>query len=74
VASTGTGFFDNEVVDGGVNAAALATQAAARSTRRLQTGHIRQYLATALVGGLLVIGIFALWKYRETFGSYLGID
>src|SRR6185503_8181021 len=73
-ASVGTGFFDNEVVDGGVNAAARATQAAARSTRKLQTGHIRQYLATALVGGLLVIGIFALWTYRHDLGSYLGLN
>ena len=73
-ASTGTGFFDNEVVDGGVNAAAKATQAAARSARRLQTGNIRQYLATALVGGLLVIGVFALWTYRDAFRSYLGLN
>ena len=73
-ASVGTGFFDNEVVDGGVNAAAKATHAAARSTRRLQTGHIRQYLATALVGGLLVIGLFALWTYRDDLRSYLGLN
>ena len=72
--STGTGFFDNEVVDGGVNAAARATQAAARSARHLQTGNIRQYLATALVGGLLVIGVFALWTYRDAFASYLGLN
>ena len=73
-ASVGTGFFDNEVVDGGVNAAAKASQAAARSARRLQTGNIRQYLATALVGGLLVIGIFALWTYRDAFRGYLGLS
>jgi len=73
-ASVGTGFFDNEVVDGGVNAAARASQAAARSARRLQTGNIRQYLATALVGGLLVIGAFALWTYRDAFRSYLGLN
>lgn len=73
-ASVGTGFFDNEVVDGGVNAAAKASQAAARSARKLQTGHIRQYLATALVGGLLVIGMFALWTYRDDLRSYLGLN
>ncbi len=73
VASTGTGFFDNEVVDGAVNGAAAAAKAAARSARRLQTGHIRQYLATALVGGLLVIGAFVLWTYRDSFRGYLGL-
>jgi NADH-quinone oxidoreductase subunit L len=72
--STGTGFFDNEVVDGGVNAAAKASRAAARSARSLQTGHIRQYLTTALVGGLLVMGVFALWIYRDAFRSYLGLN
>jgi NADH-quinone oxidoreductase subunit L len=73
-ASVGTGFFDNEVVDGGVNAAAKVSQAAAKSARRLQTGHIRQYLTTALVGGLFVIGAFALWTYRDAFRSYLGLN
>jgi len=72
--STGAGFFDNEVVDGAVNGSARAAQAAARSARRLQTGHIRQYLTTALVGGLLVIGAFTLWKYRDVFGGYLGLN
>jgi NADH-quinone oxidoreductase subunit L len=72
--STGTGFFDNEVVDGAVNATARASQAAARSARRLQTGHIRQYLTTALVGGLLVIGLFTLWTYRDVFRGYLGLN
>jgi NADH-quinone oxidoreductase subunit L len=72
-ASVGTGFFDNEVVDGGVNAAARATQAAAVSARRLQTGHIRQYLTAALVGALLVIGLFSLWVYRDAFRSAIGL-
>jgi hypothetical protein len=71
--SHGTGYFDNEVVDGAVNGSAAVAQAAARSTRRLQTGHIRQYLTTALVGGLMVIAIYAVWMNRYDFQMFLGL-
>jgi NADH-quinone oxidoreductase subunit L len=61
----GAGIFDNEVVDAAVNASALATQAAGRRVRRLQTGNIRQYLTFALVGGLFVIAAFCVWLTRD---------
>jgi len=69
--SKGTGYFDNEVVDGAVNGSAAVVQGAARSARRLQTGHIRQYLTTALVGGLMVIAIYALWMNRYDLQMFL---
>ncbi|HTF57191.1 MAG TPA: NADH-quinone oxidoreductase subunit L [Planctomycetota bacterium] len=69
--SKGTGYFDNEVVDGAVNGSAAVAQAAARSARHLQTGHIRQYLTTALVGGLMVIAIYALWMNRYDLQMFL---
>jgi NADH-quinone oxidoreductase subunit L len=72
--SNRTGYFDNEVVDGLVNGAATATQTAGRAARKLQTGHIRQYLTTALIGGLLVIAAFILWVRRAEFMGFLGLQ
>ena len=55
------GYFDNEVVDAAINASAHVTQSAGQRVRRLQTGRIRDYVAFAVVGGLVVIGLFCLY-------------
>ncbi len=68
-----TGYFDNEVVDGGVNATAYAVQSAGRGARSLQTGNIKTYIITALVGGLIVIGAYCLAiKWNEILGFISG--
>ncbi len=65
-----TGYFDNEVVDGGVNATAHAVQTTGRGMRRLQTGNIKSYVTSAVVGGLIVIGAYCIslkWQEIERF-------
>jgi len=64
-ASNYTGYFDNEVVDGGVNATAHAVQATGRAARQLQSGNIRGYLTSAVIGGLIVIGSYCVYLRWE---------
>ncbi|MBI2931633.1 MAG: NADH-quinone oxidoreductase subunit L, partial [Planctomycetes bacterium] len=71
-ASLHTGYFDNEVVDGGVNATAHAVQATGRGLRRLQSGDIRQYLLTALVGGLVVMAAYSLYLRWDQIMTFFG--
>ncbi|MBI4565254.1 MAG: NADH-quinone oxidoreductase subunit L, partial [Planctomycetes bacterium] len=67
-----TGIFDNDVVDGGVNATALAIQFAGRATRRIQTGRIRSYVQSAVVGGLVVIALYCVYLQRDALGVFMG--
>ena len=65
------GYFDNEVVDAAINASAHVTQSAGQRVRRLQTGRIRDYVAFAVVGGLVVIGLFCLYG-SDALTSFFG--
>jgi NADH-quinone oxidoreductase subunit L len=69
-ASNYTGYFDNEVVDGGVNATAHAVQATGRAARQIQTGNIRAYLTSAVIGGLVVIGAYCVYLRWEEISRF----
>jgi hypothetical protein len=61
---------DNEVVDGLVNGTAEGVQAAGRRLRRLQTGNIKAYIATAVVGGLFIMAFYAVLMNREGIARF----
>lgn len=52
-------FFEPKVFDGSIHVAAAATQGAARTLQRLQSGQIRSYVAWMVIGTVLLIVYFA---------------
>jgi NADH-quinone oxidoreductase subunit L len=54
-------WFDVRVVDGAVNGAAEVVGTGASVLRRLQTGSVRSYAGSLLVGVILVLGYY-LWR------------
>jgi len=49
-------FLDNYVIDGIVNGVATVTAEIARAFRQIQTGYVRQYALTFLVGIVIIVG------------------
>jgi NADH-quinone oxidoreductase subunit L len=56
---------DAEVIDGAVNGAGTAVETGARWLRRLQTGSVRVYAASVLLGVVLVLGYY-VWRFGQT--------
>jgi NADH-quinone oxidoreductase subunit L len=56
-------WFDTRIIDGAVNAAGAGTLRIGRATRRVQTGLVRGYAASFLVGALVLVG-FLLVQVR----------
>ncbi len=52
--------FDLPVIDGAANGLAALTQAAAQRLRRLQTGYVRNYALSFLLGAVVLLGYFLL--------------
>jgi len=55
-------YFDNRGVDGLVNTLAATMGGTSGRLRRLQTGFVRSYAATMLVGAVLLVGALLLVK------------
>jgi NADH-quinone oxidoreductase subunit L len=55
---------DAEVIDGAVNGAGAVVQSGATWLRRLQTGSVRVYAASVLLGVVLVLGYY-VWRYGQ---------
>jgi NADH-quinone oxidoreductase subunit L len=53
--------FDVKVIDGAVNGAATIVAGSAAMLRRVQTGSVRTYAGSILVGAVLVLGYY-LWR------------
>jgi NADH-quinone oxidoreductase subunit L len=53
--------FDVRLIDGAVNGAATVVDAGAEVLRRLQTGSVRTYAGSLVVGVVLIIGYY-LWR------------
>ena len=53
-------FFDNRVIDGAVNGVAALIGGTSGRFRRLQTGFVRSYALSMLVGAVLVVGAMLL--------------
>jgi NADH-quinone oxidoreductase subunit L len=53
--------FDVRVIDGLVNGTATAVAGSAAALRRIQTGSVRTYAGSILVGVVLVLGYY-LWR------------
>ncbi|MHC4606527.1 MAG: NADH-quinone oxidoreductase subunit L [Planctomycetota bacterium] len=70
-ASQNTGIVDNEVVDGGVNGAGWIVGWKGKVVRRLQTGNIKAYLTTTVVGGLFLIAAFCVYLSRDRISELL---
>jgi NADH-quinone oxidoreductase subunit L len=56
-------WFDTRVIDGAVNAAGATSLRVGRSSRRVQTGFVRGYAASFLLGALVLVG-FLLVQVR----------
>jgi NADH-quinone oxidoreductase subunit L len=56
---------DAEVIDGAVNGAGAVVQTGAGWLRRLQTGSVRVYAVSVLLGVVLVLGYY-VWRYGQT--------
>jgi NADH-quinone oxidoreductase subunit L len=56
-------WFDTRIIDGAVNAAGAGSLRIGRATRRVQTGLVRGYAASFLVGALVLVG-FLLVQVR----------
>ena len=54
-------WFDVRVIDGAVNGTGAVVDAGASLLRRLQTGSVRSYASSLLVGVLLILGYY-LWR------------
>jgi NADH-quinone oxidoreductase subunit L len=54
--------FDAGIVDGAVNGAGHVVTAAAKETRKVQTGNVRTYAAGITVGVVLLLGWFVIVK------------
>ncbi len=55
---------DAEVIDGAVNGAGSVVQTGAAWMRRLQTGSVRVYAASVLLGVVMVLGYY-IWRYGQ---------
>jgi NADH-quinone oxidoreductase subunit L len=55
---------DNKGVDGLVNGLAAVIGGTSSRVRRLQTGFVRSYAASMLLGAVLIIGAFVAVNYR----------
>ena len=55
---------DAEVIDGAVNGAGAVVQTSAGWLRRLQTGSVRVYAVSVLLGVVLVLGYY-VWRYGQ---------
>ena len=55
---------DAEVIDGAVNGAGAVVQTGATWLRRLQTGSVRVYAVSVLLGVVLVLGYY-VWRYGQ---------
>jgi len=55
---------DAEVIDGAVNGAGAVVQTSASWLRRLQTGSVRVYAVSVLLGVVLVLGYY-VWRYGQ---------
>jgi NADH-quinone oxidoreductase subunit L len=53
--------FDVKLVDGAVNGTATVVGGSASLLRRLQTGSVRTYAGSVLVGVVLILGYY-LWR------------
>ncbi|MFP5309793.1 MAG: NADH-quinone oxidoreductase subunit L [Actinomycetes bacterium] len=53
-------WFDRTVIDGVVNGAGGASQATARLARRAQTGLVRSYVASMVLGAVVVVAVLLL--------------
>ena len=53
--------FDVRLIDGAVNGAATVVDAGAEVLRRLQTGSVRTYAGSVVVGVVLIVGYY-LWR------------
>jgi NADH-quinone oxidoreductase subunit L len=53
--------FDRDIIDGIVNGVAGAVASAAQALRQPQTGFVRNYALTMLVGAVAVLGLFVYW-------------
>ena len=53
--------FDVKVVDGAVNGTAALVDGGAAVLRRLQTGSVRSYAGSVLVGVVIILGYY-LWR------------
>ena len=56
---------DAGVIDGAVNGAGGVVQTGAAWLRRLQTGSVRVYAASLMLGAVLVLGYY-VWRYGQT--------
>jgi NADH-quinone oxidoreductase subunit L len=56
---------DAEIIDGAVNGAGAVVETGAGWLRRLQTGSVRVYAASVLLGAVLVLGYY-VWRYGQT--------
>jgi NADH-quinone oxidoreductase subunit L len=57
-------WFDVQIIDGIVNGVGQAVAGAAQALRQPQTGFVRNYALTMLVGAVLVLGLFMYWGSR----------
>ncbi len=55
---------DAEVIDGAVNGAGAVVETGAAWLRRLQTGSVRVYAASLMLGVVLVLGYY-IWRYGQ---------
>jgi NADH-quinone oxidoreductase subunit L len=57
-------YVDNKGVDGVVNGLAATVGGSSSRLRRLQTGFVRSYAMSMLVGAVLIVGAFVAVNYR----------
>jgi NADH-quinone oxidoreductase subunit L len=57
-------WFDAQIIDGIVNGVGQAVAGAAQALRQPQTGFVRNYALTMLVGAVVVLGLFMYWGGR----------
>ncbi len=55
---------DVEIIDGAVNAAGTVVDRTAGLLRRLQTGSVRVYAASLMLGAVLVLGYY-MWRFAQ---------
>jgi NADH-quinone oxidoreductase subunit L len=54
-------WFDVKVIDGAVNGAGAIVDGGAALLRRLQTGSVRAYAGSLLIGVVMILGYY-LWR------------
>ena len=55
---------DVEIIDGAVNAAGTVVDRTAGLLRRLQTGSVRVYAASLMLGAVLILGYY-VWRFAQ---------